>query len=196
MKAKISAFALLMPTLALRIEYSYLPPYFNRSCSARTAETYLSSKHEINAVFVLVRRVAQFHLYDRRIERANSEISKGILGQTMTIDNGSSLSQSEVHLQVLQNLVSADADFLRDLINNRLLPFMAMHGFPVAGYRFDWDEAVEYKPEEMRAIEQMLLTAGYEINPQYFIDKYNIDITGRREVFPAAQMQAGVDFFA
>jgi hypothetical protein len=135
-----------------------------------------------------------FNVYDRRIDRANSEISKCILGQTMTIDNGSSLSQSEVHLQVLQNLVSADADFLRDLINNRLLPFMTMHGFPVAGYRFDWDEAVEYKPEEMRAIEQMLLTAGYEINPQYFIDKYNIDITGRRE--PTIPQQFRDGFFA
>ena len=38
-----------------------------------------------------------FNVYDRRIERANREMSKGILNQTMTIDDGGSL-QSQVHL--------------------------------------------------------------------------------------------------
>jgi hypothetical protein len=125
-----------------------------------------------------------YNVYDQRINRANSEISKGILNQTMTIDNGSSLSQSEVHLQVLENVIEADADLVRDLINNRLLPFMAMHGFPVEGHRFDWDDSVNYTPDQMRNIEQMLLSGGYEIDPKYFVDKYNITITGKRE--PAA----------
>ncbi|KAA6342201.1 hypothetical protein EZS27_010055 [termite gut metagenome] len=125
-----------------------------------------------------------FNVYDKRIDRANSEISKGILNQTMTIDSGSSLSQSEVHLEVFKNVIEADADFVRDIINNKLLPFMGMHGFPVEGYRFEWDEAVEYKPEEMRSIEQMLLSSGYEIPPSYFTDKYNIPITGKREALP------------
>ncbi|MDR2652064.1 MAG: DUF935 domain-containing protein [Prevotellaceae bacterium] len=122
-----------------------------------------------------------FNVYDQRINRSNSEISKCILNQTMTIDSGSSLSQSEVHLEVFENVVEADADFVRDIINNRLLPFMAMHGFPVEGYRFEWDDTVEYTPEQMRNIEQMLLNGNYDIDPQYFIDKYNIPITGRRE---------------
>ena len=33
-----------------------------------------------------------YNVYDKRIDRCNSEISKGILNQTMTIDSGSSLS--------------------------------------------------------------------------------------------------------
>lgn len=48
-----------------------------------------------------------FNVYDRRIDRANSEMSKGLLNQTMTIDNGSSLSQSEVHLEVFENVCAA-----------------------------------------------------------------------------------------
>lgn len=35
-----------------------------------------------------------FNVYDKRVDRANSEISKLIIGQTMTIEDGSSLSQS------------------------------------------------------------------------------------------------------
>ena len=56
-----------------------------------------------------------FNVYDRRIDRANSELSKLIIGQTMTIEDGSSLSQSETHLEVFQNLVEADCDMLRDV---------------------------------------------------------------------------------
>jgi hypothetical protein len=102
----------------------------------------------------------------------------------LTIDSGSSLSQSEVHLEVFQNVVESDADFLRDIINNKLLPFLVMHGFPLAGYVFSWDDTPNYSQEDMRAIEQMLLTSGYEIEPSYFIEKYNIPITGKKEPQP------------
>lgn len=125
-----------------------------------------------------------YNVYDKRIDRANSEISKGILGQTMTIDSGSSLSQSEVHLQVFNNLVDADADFIRDLVNDRLLPRMLAHGYPIQGLRFAWDEGMDYTPEQQVAYETMLADR-YEIDPTYFADKYNIPILGKKEVAPA-----------
>jgi phage gp29-like protein len=126
-----------------------------------------------------------FNVYDQRIIRCNSEMSKGILNQTMTIDDGASLSQSQVHMQIFQNIIEADADMLRDLINNRLLPFMLMHGFQVQGLRFEWDDSIDYSPEQQKNIEQMLLDAGYEIAPAYFIEKYNIPV-GARKTDPAA----------
>lgn len=120
-----------------------------------------------------------FNVYDKRIDRANSEISKGILNQTMTIDSGSSLSQSEVHLEVFNNVVEKDADFLCDVVNDKLIPLMCKHGFDLENYRFAWDDAVDYSTQDMKDVEQMLLNAGYDIDPQYFIDKYNIPILER-----------------
>jgi len=122
-----------------------------------------------------------FNVYDKRIERANSEMSKGVLNSTMTLDNGSSRSQSEVHLEILQNVIETDADFIRDLVNNKLIPFMIMHGFPVKGLRFDWDSSIDYTPSEQIAYEKMLLDAGYEIDKEYFNEKYNVKITGKKE---------------
>jgi len=122
-----------------------------------------------------------FNVYDKRIERANSEMSKGVLNSTMTLDNGSSRSQSEVHLEILQNVIETDADFIRDLVNNRLIPFMIMHGFPVKGVRLDWNSAIDYTPSEQIAYEKMLLDSGYEIDPEYFNEKYNVKITGKKE---------------
>ena len=46
-------------------------------------------------------RADAFNVYDKRIDRCNSEISKGILTVTMTMEDGASLSQSEVHRLLL-----------------------------------------------------------------------------------------------
>lgn len=135
-----------------------------------------------------------FNVYDKRIERANSELSKGVLTQTMTTDNGSSLSQSEVHKEMLMNLVNTDADFIRDLVNFQLIPKMTRHGFPVKGFRFDWDESIDFTPEQMVAYERMILE-NYEVDATYFINKYNMPIIGKKETLnpdPAAG-QDGAD---
>ena len=121
-----------------------------------------------------------YNVYDKRVDRCNSEISKGILNQTMTIDAGSSLSQSETHLDVFENVIQADKKMLSYNINDHLLPFMQQHGFPVAGLRFEWDDAASFTPSEQREMERVLLEY-YEIDPQYFIDKYNVQITGVRQ---------------
>jgi len=136
--------------------------------------------------FMETTRGDAFNVYDKRIERCNSEIAKGILGQTMTTDNGGSLAQSEVHLEILKNIIYKDADFLRDLINWELLPFMAMHGFPMQGLRFDWDESVDWTPEQQLKIEQMIL-GSYDIDPKYFAEKYNIPVTGTKSPLLQAQ---------
>ena len=121
-----------------------------------------------------------FNVYDRRIERANSELSKGVLNQTMTLDNGGSLSQSQVHLEVFENVVDHDADFIRDITNVQLIPRMIMHGFPLKGFRFNWDESVDYSPEQQIAIETMIADR-FEVDPKYFIEKYNVPIIGKKQ---------------
>lgn len=121
-----------------------------------------------------------YNVYDRRIDRANSEISKAILGQTMTIDNGSSHSQSEVHLEVLKNITSQDAKMLSYVVNDRLIPMMIRDGFPIKGLRFAWDDAMILTPEQWVGVETLLLQ-HYDIDPEYFIDRYNVNITGIKE---------------
>lgn len=121
-----------------------------------------------------------FNVYDKRIDRANSELSKGILNQTMTIDNGSSLSQSEVHLEVFENVVEKDADMVKDIVNDQLLPRMVKHGFPVKGLHFEWDDSIDYTPEQQFEYEKMIADR-YEVDPKYFIDKYGVPITGEKK---------------
>ena len=124
-----------------------------------------------------------FNVYDRRIERANSELSKLVIGQTMTLEDGSSLSQSETHLEVFQNIIEADCDMLRDMINDQLLPKMAKRGFPVEGLTFEWDYSTDYTPEQQRSYEELVLN-NYEVAPEYFAEKYNMPVGPRRNALP------------
>lgn len=133
-----------------------------------------------------------YNVYDKRIERANSELSKLVIGQTMTIEDGSSLSQSQTHLEVFQNLIEADCDMIRDIVNSQLLPRMARLGFPVKGLRFDWDYAVDYTPEQQKAYEEMVLQ-HYDVDPSYFEEKYGMPAAQRRQQ-DAGNSQSG-DFF-
>ena len=97
----------------------------------------------------------------------------------MTIEDGSSLSQSQTHLQVFQNLVEADADMLRDVINNQLIPRLIRLGFPLIGLRFDWDYSIDYSPEQQIQYETMIADR-YEVDPQYFAEKYSMPVGERR----------------
>jgi phage gp29-like protein len=121
-----------------------------------------------------------FNVYDKRIDKCDAQLSKLILHQTMTIENGSSLSQSETHLDVLKNLIEEYADGIRDMVNNQLLPKMAKHGFPVAGLRFDWNYERDYTPEQQVAFETMI-TDRYEVPKEYFENKYGIPISGEKK---------------
>ena len=114
-----------------------------------------------------------YNVYDKRVDRANSELSKLVLHQTMTIDDGSSLSQSQTHMKVLTNLVESICDGFRDMVNNKLLPRMIKHGFPVTGLSFEWDDPVDYTPEQQKAFEEMILN-HYEVPGSYFEDKYGV----------------------
>jgi hypothetical protein len=134
-----------------------------------------------------------YKVYDMRIERANSEISKAILNETMTIDNGSSKSQSETHLNVFENLIESDADYVKNIINNELIPRMILHGFPIAGYLFDWDKGISYSPEQQMAYEEMIADQ-YEVDPDYYVKKYNVPIIGKK-TSTASSANLKKDFF-
>lgn len=75
-------------------------------------------------------------IYSERIRICNEEMSKLILGQTMTTENGSSQSQANVHERTMYELVEADMRSFQDYVNFSLFPFLIKHGYPLEGYQF------------------------------------------------------------
>ena len=121
-----------------------------------------------------------YNVFDRRIERANAEISKCVINQTMTIESGASLSQSQVHLDIFNRCVQSRAHSIVSMVNGKLIPRLRLMGFPFSeNHRLVWDDKVQYSPQEQLNIEQALLQY-YDIDPEYFEQKYGISITGIR----------------
>lgn len=70
--------------------------------------------------------------YSTLEERMNAAISKVILSQTMTTDDGSSLSQAQVHDGVRREVIDSDADILNDSFRCTIGTWLTEWNFPGA----------------------------------------------------------------
>lgn len=114
-----------------------------------------------------------YHVYLEKINIINKEISKGILGQTMTMDDGSSQSQAIVHSQVLEDIIEADTKTIQDWINEDLLPVLRYHGIAIPeGYYIELQSNTQLDPKDKIAIDSVLLANGYNLDNDYIENTY------------------------
>lgn len=114
-----------------------------------------------------------YHIYLEKVNAANREISKRILGQTMTMDDGASLSQAKVHSDMLKEVHASDLTELSDWVNDTLFPVLRIHGFDIPeGYTFAAQDHEVISPRDKIAIDQALLNAGYNLDPGYIENFY------------------------
>ncbi|WP_018694428.1 DUF935 domain-containing protein [Algicola sagamiensis] len=74
-------------------------------------------------------------VFARLVEWIDQQVSKAVLGQTMTSDNGSSLAQAKVHNEVRQDIIESDAKQLANTINRDLIrPFIDINFGPQKVY--------------------------------------------------------------
>ncbi len=74
-------------------------------------------------------------LFERAADWFDSQVSKAVLGQTMTSDNGSSLAQAKVHNEVRHDIQTADADELEiTLARDLIKPYVDLNYGPQEAY--------------------------------------------------------------
>jgi hypothetical protein len=120
-------------------------------------------------------RTDAFKVYDAFIERMNSEISKGIVGQTMTSDDGSSQSQATVHQNLLDQIVSAYLADAADTINDVVFPKLFALGVLKPGVRFAWDMERQLSAMDLIKIVSELSKLG-DIPLDWISDAFDIPI--------------------
>lgn len=122
-------------------------------------------------------------IYSSRAEFANSEMSKIILGQTMTTDDGASLSQSEVHERVMSSIEMADLKWIDRWVTHVLIPRMRFLGFlkipETDEFNFDLKRTLDIQSQFN--IITTLLDKGYDIPIDYLQEFTAIPIDGKRE---------------
>ena len=122
-----------------------------------------------------------YQVYDKQIERINTEIGKPITGGTMISDNGSSRSQSEVHERNLDRKISAaDHRIVTFTVNGQLLRIMQASGWDVNPDtdEFIFDAGTSLQLKDYFEIVTSLLDKGYPIPTKWISKTFNIPITG------------------
>ena len=134
-------------------------------------------------------------VFDKQIERANTELSKAALGGTMLTDDGSSRSQSEVHERNLdEKLAEDDRRIITFTVNDQLIPMLALwgHDFNPETDEFKFEPGDEMDLKDYWAIINQA-TDKYDIPDEWVSKKFGFPIKGRKEIklLPAAQDKEG-----
>lgn len=132
-----------------------------------------------------------YMVFDKQIERANTELSKAVLGGTMLTDNGSSRSQSEVHERNLDDKLSEDdRRIITFTVNDQLIPMLALWGHPfnpdTDEFKFDPGDEMDLKDFWVIILQAL---GVYEIPDEWVSKKFGFPITGRKtlqQTIPAA----------
>jgi hypothetical protein len=114
--------------------------------------------------------------YENLIDKADAQISKVILGQTMLSDSGASYSQSKVHERVAQTIIESDQKRIERLVNGQILPKLTSLGWDFEGLTFQYVKQDEHTQLEKAEIVGKLSQAGYTIDPEQIEEEFGYRI--------------------
>lgn len=119
-------------------------------------------------------------LFEKLAEWLDKQISKAVLGQTMTTDDGSSQSQANVHNEVRKDILKADAKQLAATINRDLVRvFVDLNYGPQKVYPKVVLQVTE--PEDLKALADALtpfIDRGLQVEAGAILDKFGLPAPG------------------
>ncbi len=118
-------------------------------------------------------------VHEDAVKLINSEMSKAVLGQTLTSEtqDTGSLAQSKVHENILDNIIKFDCMSLANTINNQLIKRLVAWNFKTDKYPF-----LKFKTEpdtDLKALaerDEILIRMGVKIPQAYFHETYNVPV--------------------
>lgn len=114
-------------------------------------------------------------VFDKMIDRCNSEISKLILGQTSTLDEKAFVGSAEVHERVLKQIADSDEYFITSMLNYQLIPLLNGLGMGFEGLTIKVEQEDEFTLQEKAKFAIDIINTG----------KYEMDVEVIKEVFGA-----------
>lgn len=128
--------------------------------------------------FIDSKKTSSVEIYEKLARYCDEQISKAILGQTLTSDAGSgSYAQSKTHNEVRKDLTAADANALentlrRDLIRP-LVEFNFGVGTPIPALQFQTEDSDDLK-EVSEIYKSLAVDMGLEIPKSHLYKKFGI----------------------
>ncbi|MCD6017269.1 MAG: hypothetical protein K0S53_390 [Bacteroidetes bacterium] len=124
------------------------------------------------------RNTSPYEIFDKMIERCNSELAKLILGQTSTSDQKSYVGAANVHERVMHQVNEADEIFIENIFTYQLVPFLNMHGLGFNNLKIESEADDELTLQDKAKIDIELLKF-YEIPAEYILETYGTPVIPR-----------------
>lgn len=120
--------------------------------------------------------------FDKLIERANSEISKRVLGGSGLTDERAYVGAVEIQYKLAKDRFDSDKLLIKNIINQELFPrlikFSPVYA-PLQNHYFDWDNTENHTVKEFADIVDVL-SRNYELDPKQIEEKTGIKILGKK----------------
>ena len=117
-------------------------------------------------------------VYERLVERCNSEISKLILGNTLTTESSEKGTQAlgTVHKKVEESVAKADREYVLNVLNYDMTDIFSHMGINTAGGKFCFPEKKDVDPDtEMSVLTQLHTTFSLPIDDDYLYEKFGVE---------------------
>tara|TARA_R110000823_G_scaffold309594_2_gene433952 strand:- start:477 stop:1703 length:1227 start_codon:yes stop_codon:yes gene_type:complete len=127
-----------------------------------------------------------FNVFMKKIETVDSQLSILVNGQTMTVSDGSSRSQAEVHQDTQDDITHADLRNIVNWLNDNLVPLLRNCGYDIGPDEWIGVEQVT-DPEQKIKIDAELMRNGYRLKKEYLEKTYGVELEDAPEpVVPPA----------
>ncbi|MDR2024034.1 MAG: DUF935 domain-containing protein [Hungatella sp.] len=128
--------------------------------------------------FITTEKTSSTDLYERLARYCDEQISKAVLGQTLTSDSGGgSFAQSKTHNEVRHDLTVADCKALAATLRRDLIRPLVLFNFGedrrIPYIRYDCEEAGDLK-ETAEIIGTLIEKTGLKISTSYLYKKFSI----------------------
>ena len=117
-------------------------------------------------------------LYDKLCERCNSEISKLILGNTLTTESSERGTQAlgTVHKKVEDKIVEADRKYVLNVLNYDMSDIFLSMGIDTRGGEFCFPEKKDVDPStHINILTQLKNTFNLPVSDDYLYEKFGVE---------------------
>lgn len=116
-------------------------------------------------------------LFEKLNGACDEQMSIRVLGQTMTTKDtsGSGYAQGVIHAAVEQELHMSDRRYITRILNDKLNPILALHGFPVADGKWVYKEEKNIDILSKKIIIDMQVAQQVPVADDHFYESYGIE---------------------
>ena len=150
------------------------------ACKALQTDSAIIYPDTMSVELLEAARASSINTYETLCVFMNSEISKSVLGQTLTTEIGDkgSYAASQTHNDVREDIIKADADILCGSQNKQVIRWLVDYNFgPQRFYPKMWINCEPPGDLEQRSrVDKTIFDMGYRPTEEYITETYSVEV--------------------